>query len=139
MRKQHIDKPDRIVVHAFDYGICWKVGHDCIIRWSNVPPCGLCDMGGGALRRWDRDFDSAARFVMSPPIRGAGTAAALKGALAGGLLGAVGTDHAVRSTPHHLPRSGAAAKLQTLAHGARHGGPRGLRTLPPMQTMHGHE
>ena len=29
-------------------------------------------------RRWDPDFDSAARFVMSPPIRGAGVAAKLK-------------------------------------------------------------
>jgi len=44
---------------------------------------------------WDPDFDRAARFVMSPPIRGAGTASALKGALAGGLLSAVATDHAV--------------------------------------------
>ncbi len=32
---------------------------------------------------------------MSPPIRGAGTAARLKGALAGGALTMVATDHAV--------------------------------------------
>ncbi len=42
---------------------------------------------------------------MSPPIRGAGTAAALKGALAGGVLGAVATDHAVfNSTQKRLGR-----------------------------------
>lgn len=45
--------------------------------------------------RWDPDFDRAARYVMSPPIRGAGTAAKLRGALAGGALSIVATDHAV--------------------------------------------
>lgn len=44
---------------------------------------------------WDPDFDRAARFVMSPPIRGGDTAARLQAAVAGGLLSAVATDHAV--------------------------------------------
>lgn len=44
---------------------------------------------------WDPDFDKAARFVMSPPIRGGVTAAKLQAAVAGGLLSAVATDHAV--------------------------------------------
>lgn len=48
-----------------------------------------------AITRWDPDFDRAARFVMSPPIRGAGTAARIRGALAGGALSIVATDHAV--------------------------------------------
>ena len=39
-----------------------------------------------SVHRWDTDFDMAARFVMSPPIRGAGHAAALRAGLAGGIL-----------------------------------------------------
>jgi hypothetical protein len=42
---------------------------------------------------------------MSPPIRGAGTAARLRGALAGGALSIVATDHAVfNSTQKRLGR-----------------------------------
>ncbi|PSC75311.1 Dihydroorotase [Micractinium conductrix] len=44
---------------------------------------------------WDADFTRAAAFVMSPPIRSKEHQAALQGALAGGLLQLVGTDHAV--------------------------------------------
>lgn len=105
-----------------------------------MPPRGLCHMWGGTLRRWDRDFDSAARFVMSPPIRGAGTAAALKGALAGGLLGAVATDHAVSSFQHHLPRSGASAKLLVPVHSVTQ---RTMNCSPctpaPTQSNHGND
>lgn len=42
---------------------------------------------------WHPDFDRAASFVMSPPIRTAEHRAAIKAALAGGVLSAVGTDH----------------------------------------------
>jgi dihydropyrimidinase len=44
---------------------------------------------------WDANFTVAAAAVMSPPIRDASHRAALKGALAGGLLQLVATDHAV--------------------------------------------
>ena len=60
--------------------------------------CSKCQPIRGIQRyvgRWDADFDKAARFVMSPPIRGAGTAAKLRGGLAGGPLSIVATDHAV--------------------------------------------
>ncbi|KAI3428696.1 hypothetical protein D9Q98_007519 [Chlorella vulgaris] len=46
-------------------------------------------------RLWDPDWDVAAQYVMSPPIRSREHAAALKAALAGGALQLVGTDHAV--------------------------------------------
>ncbi|XP_048318507.2 dihydropyrimidinase isoform X3 [Ziziphus jujuba] len=42
---------------------------------------------------WDSDFLTAARFVMSPPIRAAGHDKALQAALSTGVLQLVGTDH----------------------------------------------
>ncbi|KAI5075203.1 hypothetical protein GOP47_0009279 [Adiantum capillus-veneris] len=42
---------------------------------------------------WDPDFDVAAKYVMSPPIRPAGHNMALRAALSTGLLQLVGTDH----------------------------------------------
>ncbi|CAM6094923.1 unnamed protein product [Calypogeia fissa] len=44
---------------------------------------------------WDPDFETAAKFVMSPPIRPAGHNKALQAALASGVLQLVGTDHCV--------------------------------------------
>lgn len=44
---------------------------------------------------WDPDFDRAAQFVMSPPIRSKEHQMAVKAAVAGGVLQLVGTDHAV--------------------------------------------
>lgn len=44
---------------------------------------------------WDEDFKQAAQYVMSPPIRSAASGAAVKAALAGGILQVLGTDHAV--------------------------------------------
>lgn len=44
---------------------------------------------------WHPDFDTAAKFVMSPPIRSVEHQAALRAALAGGALQLVATDHAV--------------------------------------------
>eukprot|EP00250_Pteridium_aquilinum_P032946 c498_g1_i1 orf=145-1728(+) len=44
---------------------------------------------------WDSDFDVAAKYVMSPPIRPAGHNVALQAALSTGLLQLVGTDHCV--------------------------------------------
>lgn len=44
---------------------------------------------------WHSNFTVAAQYVMSPPIRGAQHAPALKQALAGGILQLVATDHAV--------------------------------------------
>ncbi|KAI7845659.1 hypothetical protein COHA_000773 [Chlorella ohadii] len=46
-------------------------------------------------RMWHPDFNVAAQYVMSPPIRSKEHGAALRSALAGGLLQLVGTDHAV--------------------------------------------
>lgn len=43
---------------------------------------------------WHPDFDTAAKYVMSPPIRSVEHQAALRAALAGGSLQLVGTDHA---------------------------------------------
>ncbi|GAB4835291.1 dihydropyrimidinase [Ancistrocladus abbreviatus] len=42
---------------------------------------------------WDPDFTTAAKYVMSPPIRAAGHDKALQAALAMGVLQLVGTDH----------------------------------------------
>ncbi|XXG50673.1 hypothetical protein AAC387_Pa02g4632 [Persea americana] len=42
---------------------------------------------------WHPDFTTAAKYVMSPPIRKSGHAEALQAALAGGILQLVGTDH----------------------------------------------
>ncbi|CAA2979704.1 dihydropyrimidinase [Olea europaea subsp. europaea] len=42
---------------------------------------------------WDPDFKTAAKFVMSPPIRGPGHGKALQAALSTGILQLVGTDH----------------------------------------------
>lgn len=42
---------------------------------------------------WDPDFNTAAKFVMSPPIRAAGHGKALQAALSTGVLQLVGTDH----------------------------------------------
>jgi dihydropyrimidinase len=42
---------------------------------------------------WDPDFVTAAKFVMSPPIRKSGHGKALQRALSGGFLQLVGTDH----------------------------------------------
>jgi dihydroorotase-like cyclic amidohydrolase len=44
---------------------------------------------------WHSNFTVAAQYVMSPPIRSAEHAPALKKALAGGILQLVATDHAV--------------------------------------------
>lgn len=44
---------------------------------------------------WDANYTRAAACVMSPPIRGAAHAAALRGALATNTLQLVATDHAV--------------------------------------------
>ena len=44
---------------------------------------------------WHSNFTVAAQYVMSPPIRSAQHAPALKKALAGGTLQLVATDHAV--------------------------------------------
>jgi dihydroorotase-like cyclic amidohydrolase len=44
---------------------------------------------------WHSNFTVAAQYVMSPPIRSAEHAPALKRALAGGILQLVATDHAV--------------------------------------------
>lgn len=44
---------------------------------------------------WHPDFDVAARYVMSPPIRSESDREALRRALAGGALQIVATDHAV--------------------------------------------
>lgn len=44
---------------------------------------------------WDPDFDTAAKYVMSPPIRPAGHNKALQAALSTGILQLVATDHAV--------------------------------------------
>ncbi|KAK4607446.1 hypothetical protein RGQ29_001333 [Quercus rubra] len=43
---------------------------------------------------WDPDFVTAAKFVMSPPIRASGHDKALQAALSTGILQLVGTDHA---------------------------------------------
>eukprot|EP01025_Chloroclados_australasicus_P048472 TRINITY_DN5493_c0_g2_i1.p1 TRINITY_DN5493_c0_g2~~TRINITY_DN5493_c0_g2_i1.p1 ORF type:complete len:464 (-),score=58.16 TRINITY_DN5493_c0_g2_i1:163-1554(-) len=48
--------------------------------------------------QWHPDFETAARFVMSPPLRSEEHRLALKNALAGGVLKLVGTDHAVWSS-----------------------------------------
>lgn len=42
---------------------------------------------------WDSDFNVAAKYVMSPPIRAAGHNTALQAALSTGFLQLVGTDH----------------------------------------------
>ncbi|KAH6765359.1 pyrimidine 2 [Perilla frutescens var. hirtella] len=42
---------------------------------------------------WDSDFQTAAKYVMSPPIRAPGHGKALQGALSTGVLQLVGTDH----------------------------------------------
>lgn len=42
---------------------------------------------------WDPDFITAAKFVMSPPIRAAGHGKVLQAALSTGILKLVGTDH----------------------------------------------
>ncbi|XP_019155574.1 PREDICTED: dihydropyrimidinase [Ipomoea nil] len=42
---------------------------------------------------WDPDFNTAAKYVMSPPIRAPGHGKALQAALSTGLLQLVGTDH----------------------------------------------
>ncbi|XP_020518041.1 dihydropyrimidinase isoform X3 [Amborella trichopoda] len=42
---------------------------------------------------WDPDFITAAKYVMSPPIRKSGHDKALQGALSSGILQLVGTDH----------------------------------------------
>ncbi|CAA6654433.1 unnamed protein product [Spirodela intermedia] len=42
---------------------------------------------------WDPDFTTAAKYVMSPPIRKAGHDKALQAALSSGVLQLVGTDH----------------------------------------------
>ncbi|XP_073154633.1 dihydropyrimidinase [Henckelia pumila] len=42
---------------------------------------------------WDSDFKTAAKFVMSPPIRALGHGKALQAALSTGILQLVGTDH----------------------------------------------
>ncbi|GMY16004.1 dihydropyrimidinase [Fagus crenata] len=42
---------------------------------------------------WDPDFSTAAKFVMSPPIRASGHDKALQAALSTGILQLVGTDH----------------------------------------------
>ncbi|KAL8238641.1 hypothetical protein R6Q59_015208 [Mikania micrantha] len=42
---------------------------------------------------WDPDFITAAKFVMSPPIRASGHGKALQAALSTGILKLVGTDH----------------------------------------------
>ncbi|KAK4407472.1 Dihydropyrimidinase [Sesamum angolense] len=42
---------------------------------------------------WDPDFQTAAKFVMSPPIRAPGHGKALQAALSTGVLQLVGTDH----------------------------------------------
>jgi hypothetical protein len=44
---------------------------------------------------WHPDFDTAAKFVMSPPIRSLEHQHALRAAVSGGVLQLVGTDHAV--------------------------------------------
>lgn len=44
---------------------------------------------------WDQDFEVAAKYVMSPPIRPAGHNQALQAALSTGVLQLVGTDHCV--------------------------------------------
>jgi len=44
---------------------------------------------------WNPNFDEAAKYVMSPPIRSAESGKAVKAALAGGILELLGTDHAV--------------------------------------------
>jgi len=44
---------------------------------------------------WNENFTEASKFVMSPPIRSAESSAAVKAALAGGILQVLGTDHAV--------------------------------------------
>ncbi|OWM69131.1 dihydropyrimidinase-like [Punica granatum] len=44
---------------------------------------------------WDPDFVTAAKYVMSPPIRAAGHGKALQAALSTGILQLVGTDHCV--------------------------------------------
>jgi dihydropyrimidinase len=47
---------------------------------------------------WDADFDSAARFTLSPPLRPRSHVNALARGLAGGALQLVGTDHAAFNT-----------------------------------------
>ncbi|XP_021734242.1 dihydropyrimidinase-like [Chenopodium quinoa] len=47
---------------------------------------------------WDPDFSIASKYVMSPPIRAAGHAKALQGALSSGVLQLVGTDHCTFSS-----------------------------------------
>lgn len=42
---------------------------------------------------WDPDFKTAAKYVMSPPIRAAGHGKALQGGLSAGVLQLIGTDH----------------------------------------------
>ncbi|XP_052185521.1 dihydropyrimidinase isoform X2 [Diospyros lotus] len=44
-------------------------------------------------RLWDPDFTTAAKFVMSPPIRSLGHGKALQGGLSTGVLQLIGTDH----------------------------------------------
>lgn len=52
---------------------------------------------------WDPDFITAAKYVMSPPIRAAGHDKALQAALSTGILQLVGTDHcAFNSTQKSL-------------------------------------
>ncbi|KAL8545045.1 hypothetical protein ACS0TY_005303 [Phlomoides rotata] len=47
---------------------------------------------------WDSDFQTAAKYVMSPPIRAPGHAKALQAALSTGVLQLVGTDHCTFNT-----------------------------------------
>ena len=70
-------------------------GSRCLTCRARCSKCQAMRLIQRYVGRWDADFDKAARFVMSPPIRGAGTAAKLRGGLAGGPLSIVATDHAV--------------------------------------------
>ncbi|KAK8926573.1 hypothetical protein KSP39_PZI018145 [Platanthera zijinensis] len=53
-------------------------------------------------RLWNSDFTTAAKYVMSPPIRKAGHDIALQNALAAGILQLVGTDHCTFNSTQKL-------------------------------------
>ncbi|KAF8009282.1 hypothetical protein BT93_J0316 [Corymbia citriodora subsp. variegata] len=65
-------------------------------RWSGQRVIGEPLVSGLVLddsKLWDPDFNTAAKYVMSPPIRSAEHGKALQAALLTGILQLVGTDH----------------------------------------------
>lgn len=83
------------VVHVMARGAAEAIAR---ARTEGQRVVGEAVLSGFALdesRLWDPDFARAAAAVMSPPIRSREEGQAVKRALAGGILGPLGTDHAV--------------------------------------------